>query len=335
MKDKKKLFKSLGLTAGIIGVLLLGIPNKKEDDTRKRVVFETHLEKNSLYGVEAFDLAEQFLEEKTGFDFDFVPYSEDANTRVNHVDRFSIVQMNLVGKTKDLRDGLVDLYASRDKLTSQIERLKNSGDRVNLRKLEDLLVFLDKSISDNDQTLREARIYNAGEVNLEDSTVYLMESAPSIYASNAYTANVNQLLKQREILDNLKKSSGANEHKEKIKEIEGVFKTAVKENESFRKKMVKGKAMIIAHEVGHIFGLHHTHQFSNDRLEDMMKNGLPNVMSYQEVGPGKYGFDITEKQVGEIREYVKKGKPYQDLKGVGFNLVKYLTSKAKKNGWKK
>jgi len=93
-------------------------------------------------------------------------------------------------------------------------------------------------------------------------------------------------------------------------------------------------AKTIVHEIGHLFGLAHTHAFENDPFEDYIAPDLPNVMSYQSVSlSGEYGFGLVDEQKEQIIDYLRAGETFQDIRDNDFNLSNYIYSSAKKKGW--
>lgn len=92
-------------------------------------------------------------------------------------------------------------------------------------------------------------------------------------------------------------------------------------------------ANLIIHELGHLMGLYHAHEFSNDPIEEMLPDGkTPNFMSHYLTFPGDLGFVPFQKQL--IHSYLGKGKVFQQYKEVEFDPVRYLELVRKYNGYR-
>lgn len=87
-------------------------------------------------------------------------------------------------------------------------------------------------------------------------------------------------------------------------------------------------ASISVHELGHIFGLFHSHTFSDDPIADYLDEKVPNCMSYKwEVDSHKYplgcGFVGWQKKM--IHSYLSKGNVYEGWKLVNYNYPDYYS----------
>ncbi len=91
-------------------------------------------------------------------------------------------------------------------------------------------------------------------------------------------------------------------------------------------------ANLIIHELGHLMGLYHAHEFVNDRIEELLPDGkTPNFMSHYLTYPGDLGFVPLQKQL--IHSYLGKGKIYRQYKEVEFDPVRYLEILKQHNGF--
>ena len=85
---------------------------------------------------------------------------------------------------------------------------------------------------------------------------------------------------------------------------------------------IKRSAKIIAHEVGHLFGLWHSDIFVDDAIEDFVGE-TANMMSYEELEEGPYGFDLNPEQKRLVREYFCRGSIFDIMRDAGFNIETY------------
>jgi hypothetical protein len=82
-------------------------------------------------------------------------------------------------------------------------------------------------------------------------------------------------------------------------------------------------ANLIIHELGHLFGLYHTHEFVNDPIHDFLPDGeTPNFMSHYLTEPGGLGF--TEFQKRLVHSYLSGGKVFEQFRQAGFDPLRYL-----------
>lgn len=85
----------------------------------------------------------------------------------------------------------------------------------------------------------------------------------------------------------------------------------------------KWLANLLIHELGHLFGLYHSHEFVNDPIPDLLADGRsPNFMSHYLTSPEPLGF--TEFQQRLVHSYLSQGKVFQQHKQVDFDPVRYL-----------
>lgn len=92
-------------------------------------------------------------------------------------------------------------------------------------------------------------------------------------------------------------------------------------------------AHLLVHELGHLMGLYHTHEFVNDPVEDYLADGLtPNFMSHDLTYPGELGFVPWQRLV--VHSYLSKGKVYEQYRRVDFDLLRYLERVKEANGFR-
>jgi hypothetical protein len=82
-------------------------------------------------------------------------------------------------------------------------------------------------------------------------------------------------------------------------------------------------ANLIIHELGHLFGLYHAHEFTNDPVAEFLSDGkTPNFMSHYLVKPGGMGFVDFQKRL--VHSYLSRGKVFQQYQQVDFDPLRYL-----------
>jgi hypothetical protein len=82
-------------------------------------------------------------------------------------------------------------------------------------------------------------------------------------------------------------------------------------------------ANLIIHELGHLFGLYHAHEFVNDPIPEFLSDGrTPNFMSHYLAKPGGLGFVEFQKRV--VHSYLGDGKVFQQYRQVDFDPLRYL-----------
>ena len=91
---------------------------------------------------------------------------------------------------------------------------------------------------------------------------------------------------------------------------------------------------LLIHELGHLLGLYHAHEFANDpipvRLPD--KDKTPNFMSQKIAFKKTMGF--VEFQRLLIHSYLSKGKVYQQYQAVNFDPLRYIESVKAANNYR-
>jgi hypothetical protein len=80
---------------------------------------------------------------------------------------------------------------------------------------------------------------------------------------------------------------------------------------------------LIIHELGHLFGLYHAHEFVNDLIPELLPDGkTPNFMSHYLTYPGGLGFVDFQKRL--VHSFLSGGKVYQQYRQVDFDPLRYL-----------
>jgi hypothetical protein len=91
-------------------------------------------------------------------------------------------------------------------------------------------------------------------------------------------------------------------------------------------------ANLIVHELGHLMGLYHAHEFKNDAIPELLPDGkTPNFMSHYLTNPGELGFTPLQKQL--VHSYLGQGKVFEQYRRVDFDPLRYLELIKKHNGY--
>lgn len=313
------------------------------EEPRKKITFYAVVRENSYFTPEAFRIAEEFLEENIGFDFEFeyVSRADLESKTLDHITTFSLVEEDSVVRAEELR-------AEKDKEIEEgirefeelLERYKEigSGGERGVERVSQALEVMKNFRTPVGRYLSAVYMNVSGEANAEDGVAYLLEN-PTIkmvkidYASGKVAYSMQQTIRQAV-------TEALNKNPERREELERMIEKSSREIEALeielpllKEKLIKLASRTIVHEIGHLFGLWHTHQYINDPFEDFVRDGMPNLMSYQEVGEGKYGFALDKGQVEHIRDYLNGGRTFQEFRDSGFNLNEYFAKKAEENGW--
>ncbi len=91
-------------------------------------------------------------------------------------------------------------------------------------------------------------------------------------------------------------------------------------------------ANLLIHELGHLLGLYHAHEFVNHPIPEYLPDKTPNFMSHQIAGKGELGFVDFQKRL--IHSYLGKGKVYQEFQYVNFDPLRYLELVKRHNGYR-
>jgi len=92
-------------------------------------------------------------------------------------------------------------------------------------------------------------------------------------------------------------------------------------------------ANLLSHELGHLLGLYHAHEFVNDPIPEMLPDGkTPNFMSHHLAEAGELGFVGFQKLL--VHSYLSQGKVYQQYRQVEFDPLRYLELIKRHNGFR-
>ena len=92
-------------------------------------------------------------------------------------------------------------------------------------------------------------------------------------------------------------------------------------------------ANLLIHEMGHLLGLYHAHEFLNDPVPEYLPDGkTPNFMSHQIAFKTDLGWVDFQKRL--VHSYLGHGKIYQQYAQVDFDPLRYLELIKKHNGYR-
>jgi hypothetical protein len=92
-------------------------------------------------------------------------------------------------------------------------------------------------------------------------------------------------------------------------------------------------ANLMVHELGHLLGLYHAHEFVNDPVAlGLTDNGAPNFMSQNIAFKASLGFGEFQKRL--VHSYLGLGKVYRQYQEVDFDPLRYLELVKSVNGFK-
>lgn len=91
-------------------------------------------------------------------------------------------------------------------------------------------------------------------------------------------------------------------------------------------------ANLLIHELGHLMGLYHAHEFTNDKIPETLPDKTPNFMSQKIAFKPRLGF--AERQKLLVHSYLSKGKVYRQYEQVDFDPLRYLELVKIHNGFK-
>ncbi len=84
----------------------------------------------------------------------------------------------------------------------------------------------------------------------------------------------------------------------------------------------EGLYRLLIHELGHLLGLYHAHEFSNDGLGEFLPGKVPNFMGHHLTGATAPGF--AEQQRKLVHSYLGGGKVFKQYQAVDFDPLRYL-----------
>ncbi len=92
-------------------------------------------------------------------------------------------------------------------------------------------------------------------------------------------------------------------------------------------------ANLVIHELGHLFGLYHSYEFSNDPVQDILPDGkTPNFMSQHLTSPVDMGF--VEFQKVMAHSYLSGGKVFRQFQYVEMDPLRHLELLKKYNNYR-
>jgi len=91
-------------------------------------------------------------------------------------------------------------------------------------------------------------------------------------------------------------------------------------------------ANLLIHELGHLMGLYHAHEFVNHPIPVYLPNKTPNFMSHRIAGKGELGFVEFQKRL--VHSYLERGKVFQEYQYVNFDPLRYLELVKRHNGYR-
>ncbi len=92
-------------------------------------------------------------------------------------------------------------------------------------------------------------------------------------------------------------------------------------------------ANLLIHELGHLLGLYHAHEFVNDPIPEYLPDGkTPNFMSQEIASRADLGWVDLQKSL--IHSYLGRGKVYQQYAQVDFDPLNYLKLIKRYNGYR-
>lgn len=91
-------------------------------------------------------------------------------------------------------------------------------------------------------------------------------------------------------------------------------------------------ANLLIHELGHLMGLYHAHEFVNHPIPVYLPDKTPNFMSQQIAFKSTLGFVEFQKHL--IHSYLGRGKVFQEYQYVNFDPLRYLELVKRHNGYR-
>lgn len=284
-----------GAVATALALSLSGCRAKKDE----KIVIYTAIKDKSTYQKESFDLASQYFKNEIGLDVEFMFCKEEDIPKddLDHRTKIALIEQDHDRRAMQKLNENFDEFSEGDieqKIDEYSKYSLDSGTQTG----NDL--DLDKLEKDIRELYLETYSTIAGEADTKNSTVYLIKN-PTI-------TNILSLKKASIMLTG-------------------------KSSPELDDWLMKQSAMTIVHEISHLAGLWHTFSFTNDGLEDNIGD-LPNVMSYNESGEGKYGFGMVERQKEQIKDYFKGGETFKKIKDYQFDINAFIENTAKEKNYK-
>jgi len=313
--------------AGGLATLLNDHPPQAAPPNKTVTVYIARKETASQYNIESFKLAQEFLRKEAGLDINFV-YTTEKKAKaqdLDHITKFAIIEKNGSALAEMHRKIYEKDIVRRAKLADeQAKALRAKGDIIGAEYVEDvastvlgteMLILPGKTLED--------MMKNNGKAHVQEGIGYITTSI-NRYQNDGFAEYFNLLLDLESALDKEGKSI-APPPKERKKLKEKLAKKL-----EIRKR---SNAKTIVHELLHLIGFWHTHDFSNDPHNDY-DGKVPNVMSYK--GPslgGTYGFGLNNAQKQYIKSYFARGEPFKRLKSHGFVHSRNKAAIQKENRW--
>lgn len=286
----------------------------------ERIVIYTALNESSNYTSEEFRLAEEFLKQKIGMDFKFEFCSKDdiKQYELNHRTRFALLELGPEELGRLMYNQAKDLKLTKEQEEELDERIK-------------------RNIKEFDKKYKDVKPEKITDQDIQD--LYIEEMDNSVGLSDPRTGTF-YLVRSKQI-DKLEEMVRLSNKVVKMASILGKdskdYKEAVEGYNTLKSDLQKQKVKTIVHELFHTAGLlWHSHEFSDDEIEEFVDpvNKIPNVMSYQPVGKGRFGFDMTDSQIRQVRDYISGGKTFQHMKYVGYDPNQFIRDIQKQHGYK-
>lgn len=91
-------------------------------------------------------------------------------------------------------------------------------------------------------------------------------------------------------------------------------------------------AHLLIHELGHLMGLYHAHEFVNHPIPVFLPDKTPNFMSQQIAFHTEVGFVEFQRRL--LHSYLGRGKVFQEYQYVDFDPMRYLELVKRYNGYR-
>jgi hypothetical protein len=90
-------------------------------------------------------------------------------------------------------------------------------------------------------------------------------------------------------------------------------------------------ANLLIHELGHLLGLYHAYEFTNDDIPEILADKTANFMSQRIAGKAALGFVELQRRL--VHSYLGGGKVFQQYQQVNFDPLRYLELVKLHNGY--